>query len=152
VYARSLGNPLFVEELLREMQERSELILANGSWRRAPSPSAHVPTSLRALVALRMAPLKDSARRVLGLVSAASETEISLTDLRAGAAALRPPVSDVALFDALDRALELHILEERNGSYAFRHPLVRSALYEDLSTHRRDELHVALGRALAASP
>ena len=152
VYARSLGNPLFVEELLLEMQERSELILANGSWRRAPSPSAHVPTSLRALLALRTAPLKDSARRVLGLVSAASETEISLTDLRAGAAALRPPVSDVALFDALDRALELHILEERNGSYAFRHPLVRSALYEDLSTHRRDELHVALGRALAASP
>ncbi|HEX4717386.1 MAG TPA: AAA family ATPase [Thermoleophilaceae bacterium] len=152
VYARSLGNPLFVEELLPEMQERSELVLANGSWGRAPSPSARVPTSLRALVALRMAPLKESARRVLGLVSATSEMEISLTDLRAGAAALRPPVSDVALFDALDRALELHILEERNGSYAFRHPLVRSALYEDLSMHRRDELHAALGRSLATSP
>jgi predicted ATPase len=75
--------------------------------------------------------------------------EISLGELRAGTAALRPPVSDVALFDALDHALESRILEERGGSYAFRHPLVRSALYEDLSKHRRDELHAALGRSRA---
>jgi DNA-binding SARP family transcriptional activator len=152
VYARSLGNPLFVEELLPEMQQRGELVRVKGSWRRVSAPSAHVPKSVRALVALRMAPLKESARRVLALVSAASEMEISLADLRAGAAALRPPLSDVALFDALDRALELRILEERNGSYAFRHPLVRSALYEDLSKHRRDEIHAALGRSLAETP
>ncbi|MFL5841151.1 MAG: hypothetical protein ACJ77Z_11950, partial [Thermoleophilaceae bacterium] len=145
MYARSLGNPLFVEELSRAMRERAELVLTNGSWHKAPSPSTCVPTSVRALVALRMAPMKESVRRVLALVAAASGMEISLTALRAGAAALQPPVSDVALFDALDRALELRILEERNGSYAFRHPLVRSALYEDLSKHRRDELHAALG-------
>jgi DNA-binding SARP family transcriptional activator len=145
MYARSLGNPLFVEELARAMRERGELVVTNGSSHKAPSPSACVPTSVRALVALRMAPMKESVRRVLALVAAASGMETSLTALRAGAAALQPPVSDVALFDALDRALELRILEERNGSYAFRHPLVRSALYEDLSKHRRDELHAALG-------
>jgi DNA-binding SARP family transcriptional activator len=132
IYARSLGNPLFVEELLREMRERC-----------APA-SRCVPPSVRALVALRMAPVKESVRRVVALVAAAGGSEISLAELRAAAAALRPPVSDVALFDALDRALELCILDERDGSYAFRHPLVRSALYEDLSRHRRDELHAAL--------
>ena len=83
---------------------------------------------------------------MLALVAAASGREISLTDLKAGGAALRPPLSDVALFDALDRALELRILEEREGFYTFRHPLVRAALYEDLSKHRRDELHAALGQ------
>jgi DNA-binding SARP family transcriptional activator len=135
VYDRSLGNPLFVEELVREMTEPSEL-------------PACVPTSLRALVGLRMASMKESVRRVLALVAAAGGQEISLSNLRAGAAALTPPVGDVALFDALDRALELRILEERNGFYAYRHPLVRSALYEDLSKHRRDEMHAALtGRA-----
>jgi predicted ATPase len=132
IYARSLGNPLFVEELLREMRERC-------------SPASRcVPPTVRALVALRMAPVKESVRRVVALAAAAGGPEISLPELRAGAAALKPPVSDVALFDALDRALELCILEERDGSYAFRHPLVRSALYEDLSRHRRDELHAAL--------
>jgi hypothetical protein len=78
--------------------------------------------------------------------------EISLTDLRTGGAALHPPVSDVALLNALDRALEIRILEERNNAYGFRHPLVRSALYEDLSTHRRDELHAALGCSRAKWP
>jgi predicted ATPase len=93
--------------------------------------------------------MKDSARRVLALAAAVNGTEISLTDLRTGGAALQPPVSDGALFDALDRALGLRILEERDGSYVFRHPLVRSALYEDLSRHRREELHAALGRSRA---
>jgi DNA-binding SARP family transcriptional activator len=146
VYARSLGNPLFVEEVLGEMRARGELVLAKGSWQAAASPSACVPARVRALVAQRVAPMEESVRRVLAL-AAASGMEISLTDLRIGGAALRPPVSDVVLFKALDRALENRILEERNDSYAFRHPLVRSALYADLSKHRRDELHAALDRS-----
>jgi DNA-binding SARP family transcriptional activator len=139
VYGRSLGNPLFVEELLREMQERGE---------RTPSASARVPAGVRSLVGLRMAPMNASARRVLSLAAAAGGQEITLPELQVGAAALKPPVFDAALFDALDRALELGMLEERDGSYAFRHPLVRAALYEDLPKHRRDELHAALACAL----
>lgn len=132
VYARSLGNPLYVEELLRELPSGTP---------------AQVPASVRAHVTSRIGPMKPSARRVLTLVAAGGGREISLAELRAGAAALRPPVSDVALFDALDRALQLRILEERDGFYAFRHPLVRAAVYERLSRHRRDELHAALRRA-----
>lgn len=149
VYARSLGNPLFAEELLREGQERGELVLTHSCWQREPSPSACVPASVRTLVGLRTAPMKESVRRVLTLAAAAGGTAISLSDLRMGGAALEPPVSDAALFDALDSALELRILEERDGSYAFRHPLVQAALYEALSKHRRDELHAALGRSRA---
>jgi DNA-binding SARP family transcriptional activator len=152
VYSRALGNPLFVEELVREMREQSELVLTKGAWLRAPVPSARVPASVRALVALRVAPMVESVRRVLALAAAANGMEISLTDLRTGGAALHPPMSDVALLNALDRALEIRILEERNDAYGFRHPLVRSALYEDLSTHRRDELHAALGRSRAKRP
>jgi DNA-binding SARP family transcriptional activator len=149
VYARSLGNPLFVEELVRELQERRELVLTGGSWHTASSPSESVPARVRALVAMRVAPMEESVRRVLALAAVAGGTEISLTDLRAGAAALQPPVSDTDLFEALDRALEICILEERQDAYAFRHPLVRSALYAELSKHRRDQLHAALGRSRA---
>jgi predicted ATPase len=95
--------------------------------------------------------MEESVRRVLALV-AANGMEISLSDLRTGGAALHPPVSDAALFNALDRALAIRILEEREDSYAFRHPLVRSALYEDLSKHRRDELHAALDRIRSPRP
>jgi DNA-binding SARP family transcriptional activator len=149
VSARSLGNPLFVEELVREMQERRELVLTGGCWHTASSPSKCVPARVRALVAMRVAPMEASVRRVLALAAVASGMLISLADLRAGAAALQPPVSDTALFEALDRALETRILEERQDAYGFRHPLVRSALYEELSKHRRDQLHAALGRSTA---
>jgi predicted ATPase len=152
VYERSLGNPLFAEELVREMQERSELILAGGSWHESPSSlTARVPRRVRALVSMRVASMRRSAPRVLALAAAATATaiEVSMADLRAAAAALQPPISDPALFDALDCALQSRILEERDGAYAFRHPLVRLALYEDLGRHRRDQLHAALGRSAA---
>jgi DNA-binding SARP family transcriptional activator len=151
VYDRSLGNPLFVEELLGEMRARGELTLMNGSWRAADPPGVTVPARVRALVALRFGFMEESVRRVLAL-AASNGMEISLSDLRSGGAALHPPVSDAALFNALDRALAMRILEERDDTYAFRHPLVRSALYEDLSKHRRDELHAALERSCDVPP
>jgi DNA-binding SARP family transcriptional activator len=152
VYRRTLGNPLFVEDLVRVMQERGEITLINGRWRAAPSRPACVPARVRTQVAMRIALMDESLRRVLTLAAAAGGTELSLTELRTGAAALQPPVSDATLFDALDRALEIRILEERNGAYVFRHPLVRSALYEDLSPHRRTQLHAAIGRPTADAP
>jgi DNA-binding SARP family transcriptional activator len=149
VHARCLGNPLFVEELVGEMRERGELVLTDGSWRAACSPSARVPARVRAVVALQVAAMEEGVRRVLALAAAASGPAISLTELRAAGAALQPPISEVALFDALDRALEIGLVEERDDGYGFRHPLVRLALYEDLSKHRRDELHTALDRSRA---
>jgi hypothetical protein len=48
------------------------------------------------------------------------------------------------LFDALDSALRMRLLEEREGGYAFRHPVVRAALADGLPRHRRDEFRAAL--------
>jgi DNA-binding SARP family transcriptional activator len=139
VYARSLGNPLFVEELVREMVDYESSTLP-----------ASAPVRVRARVEMRVSQLDECTRRVLALVAAAGERAISLDELRAGAAALAPPVRDGTVFDALDRALELRILEERDGAYSVRHPLVRAALFEHLSRHRRDEFQAALNRTPVA--
>ncbi len=147
---RTLGNPLFVEELVRELLERGELLPARGRWRLASQPSVQAPMRVRTLVAVRMAAMPACARSVLALAAAAPVPEVRLELLRAGAAALDPPLSDAALFDGLDRALESHLLDEREGRYAFRHPLVRAALLEDLPLHRRERLHAALASPVAA--
>jgi hypothetical protein len=149
VYERSLGTPLFVEELVREMLERGELVPARGRWRIATRPSECVPRRVRTLVAMRLARMTASVRRVAALAAAASDLEISLDELRAGAAALDPPLSDEAFFDGLDRALEMRLLEEFDGCYSFRHRLVRAALFEALPRHRREQLHAALSEAAA---
>ena len=90
--------------------------------------------------------MDETLRRVLALAAAIHAAEFSLGKLLAGAAALEPPVSDGMLFDVLDRALQAGLLEERTRGYAFRYPLVRAALYQDLSRHRRDQLAAALGQ------
>jgi DNA-binding SARP family transcriptional activator len=146
IYTLSLGNPFFVEELAHEVRERNERAPATVSRNGSDVLSGHVPSRVRGLVETRIAGLEQDVRRVLALAAAAG-TQITLTDLASAAGALDPPLSDAALFDALDRALKDRILEERHEAYAFRDPLVQEALYEGLWQHRRVELHTALGRS-----
>lgn len=144
VYAWSRGNPLFVGELVREIRQRADY-LQNSTHGGQSSPAAVlVPARVRALAATRLATMDETLRRVLGLASASRAAEISLGELRTGGAALDPPVTEAALLDALDRALQMRVLEEGSTGFSFRHPLFRSAVYEGLSRHRRDQLHAAL--------
>lgn len=127
IYAQSRGNPLFVREIVDGMSADED-----------PDPRA------RALTEMRLALMDGPLRRVLGLIAAAGATEISLARLSAGAAALEPPLPVPALFDALDRALRMRLLEEWDQGYAFRHPFVRSAVRDCLPRHRREEFRAAL--------
>ena len=147
IYQWSRGNPFFVEELVRELQHEAiqgpELGRppdGYGSW----SLAARVPSRVRALTAMRLARTDETLRCVLGLAAIAPTAEISLAKLRSGAAALEPSVCDAALFSALDQALQMGLLEEHAEGYTFRHPLIRSALSEGLSGHRREQLRAAL--------
>jgi DNA-binding SARP family transcriptional activator len=141
IYQWSRGNPLFVEEFVREMRDSPA---SRGGQQKPAEVTGRVQAHVRALMATRLARMDETLRRVLTLAAAAHTAEIPLGKLRTGAAALDPPVSGAALFDALDRALQMGLLEECARGYVFRHPLVRSALYEGLSRHRRDQLEAAL--------
>ncbi len=152
VYRQSRGNPLFVGELVRHLSRTGDPAIAVGGRNDPWHAAARVPARVRALAAMQLAAMDETLRRVLLLAAASGAAEISLGALRAGTAALEPPVSDAALLDALDKALQMRVLEEGANGLAFRHPLFRSAVYEGLSRHRRDQLHAALvpgGRNLA---
>jgi DNA-binding SARP family transcriptional activator len=144
IYAQSRGNPLFVRELVEGISAHGSPVAADESFQDLSWLAARLPARRRILIGMRIALMDEPLRRVLGLAAAVSATEISLNQLRAGAAALKPPVDIPVLFDALDRALRLRLLEERGEGYAFRHPVVRAALYDCLPRHRRDELRAAL--------
>jgi predicted ATPase len=114
---------------------------------------------VRALVASQLRPLDETVRRVLELVAAGGAAEMSLNQLLTAAGGLKPPLSPAALFDALDCALQTRILLERNGGYAFRHPLVGSTLNQELWKHRREQIRASTNtsarqrsRRLSVSP
>jgi DNA-binding SARP family transcriptional activator len=151
IYAYSRGNPLFIEELVAGAGERAKRRPAGASAHRFCELAGPVPQRIRAMVSAQVRTMDQTLRRVLTLAAAGGAAEIPLSRLLAAASALEPPVCPPELFDALDRALEMRVLQEGESGHAFRHPLVRSALYQELSGHRREELRAAFGFTGGAS-
>lgn len=150
VYALSLGNPLFAQELVRSLVEEGLLARDNGYWDASDGGFVSVPRGVRELVEGRVDRLGDDVRRVLAL-AATSGMEFSFSTLRqaARAASVLPETAhDETLLNALDLALEARLLDEQGAGYTFRHPLFRATLYERLSRQRRAHLHEALAEVL----
>ena len=126
VFARSEGNPLFVEELL--------------------CCDDMLPESLRDLVLARVQRLPEATQDVLRVASAAGE--------RAGHALLSAVsrLGDDDVARALRPAVEANVLVADTDGYAFRHALIREAMYEDLLPGERGRVHARYAEAIAADP
>lgn len=144
-YVRSLGNPLFVHQLLRGAQEEGLLRLNDGMWSLTDGEET-VPRDIRAIVEARLDRMSEAGRRVLGLAAVAG-MEPSFIELRQ-AARDALGMTELALIDGLDRALEMRVLEEQGAGYHFLHPLLRETLYHQLSKVRRQQFHRAMARTL----
>ena len=133
IFARSEGNPFFAEELLATMDT---------------GPPDDLPGSLREALLLRVEALAPTTQdilraaavvgrsvdhRVLGQVSGLAEA-----DLNAG----------------LREATEHHVLvlTGHGMAYAFRHALLREAIYDDTFPGERLRLHRVTAETLAAHP
>ena len=106
-----------------------------------------IPEGIREVVSRRLSRLSDAANRALA-VAAVIGAEFDLPTIEAAGG----PGGD-ELFDALDEAAAASIVREVPGSvgrYTFAHALVRSSLYEELTTNRRVRMHWKVGEAIEA--
>ena len=126
IWHRSEGNPLFTEE-----------ILAAGLDGRGPLP----PTLSDALM-LRVEHLSGTAQDVLRWLSCQTSVDHELLAEVTGLAA-------DPLMDALREATASHILvASAEGTYAYRHALLREVVHDDLLPGERARSHSVLARAL----
>jgi ATP/maltotriose-dependent transcriptional regulator MalT len=133
------GNPLYITELVAAL-ERNGSLSADDSGR-IDLAKPHVPSSLTQTMAARIDVLPAGVRTLLRQ-AALLGTEFALTDL--AVIADRPPAEiDVALAAARDAG----ILADEEP--AFRHPLLRTVLYEDMPPDQRLTLHRAAAHSLA---
>ncbi len=133
------GNPLFVTEYVRAVVEDG------GAGER----DVGTPHGFRRTVLRRLASLPETTNDLLRLASLLG-TAFSPADLARAAGR-----SLVELAPALQHALVRGVLENRGSELAFRHALVRDAVYEDIPESVRRHLHREVGLALAdagASP
>lgn len=142
------GNPFFVGEVLRHLAETGAIFERDGRWTSDRTlEEVGIPEGIREVVGRRLSRLSDAANRALAL-GAVIGAQFDLATVEAAGG----PRGD-ELFDALDEAERHAIVREVTGTagrYAFTHALVRSALYEELSTNHRVRMHQRVARVLEA--
>ena len=135
ILAEARGNPLALLELPGGL---SPAELGGGFGLPAELP---LQTRIEASFRRRVEQLPDATQRLLLLAAAEPTGEVAL--LWRSAAALGLSV------DALDAAVGAGLLE-LSGRVTFRHPLLRSAIYQEASTEDRRAAHRALADATDA--
>jgi predicted ATPase/class 3 adenylate cyclase len=143
VTARAGGNPLFAEEIVRNLVARGVVRRDGAAWTcTAACEGVEVPPSLHGLLLSRVDGLPGDARRVLqeaAVLGAAFDAPL----LEAVTSA--PP----ALPASLDRLVDADLIQPADGRrYRFTHGLVREVVYQNLLLSRRTEMHERIGRAL----
>lgn len=147
VYGLSLGNPLFAEQLIRMLERNETLALTGGHWRRVTTDDEGIPAQVQALIVERVGGMAATTRQILALAATAG-MESAFSILSPAAERAFGPLTPGQILDALDGALEAHILEEQGDGYVFRHPLMRETLYRRLSHQRRVYLHAVLAQTI----
>ncbi len=137
LHDRTGGNPFFVEELAGALEHGGRLRPGKAGLDLALDVDVPLPQTIRDAVVLRAGDLSEEARATAEAASVAG----TRFDLELVAAV----GCEAGLEELLACGL---IVELERGRAAFRHPLARDAIYEDVPWLRRRALH----RRLAGSP
>jgi DNA-binding SARP family transcriptional activator len=141
------GNPFFVQEIIRHLDEAGILRVDESRWSsRISLEDVGVPEGVKAVVARRLAVLGSPCRLLLDLGAVVGRSfELELLERLSGKSA-------DWIAEVLEEAVAARVLTEDSavagGRYAFSHALVRETLYERLTRTRRVRLHRAIAEAL----
>jgi DNA-binding CsgD family transcriptional regulator/tetratricopeptide (TPR) repeat protein len=141
--ARTAGNPLFVLELLDGLAEENMIETRDGAAE--TSKSVEPPPSLRTVIIRRLGFLSRASLELLRTASVLGES-FSSADL---AVVTGTPLVDVLA--TLEEPIAAGFVSAEGEAFAFRHDVVREALYGDVAPAVRKGLHLHIGRSLAAA-
>ncbi|HET9256128.1 MAG TPA: LuxR C-terminal-related transcriptional regulator, partial [Pseudonocardiaceae bacterium] len=136
------GNPLFVIELVKALSEQGSLAVREG---RADVCDLSLPRTLPLTILRRMSFLPPETLELLK-VAAVLGRVFSVAELAAVTAR-----NQIELLPALKAALRAGLLEDSPAGLAFRHELMREALYHDLAVPLRQAFHREAARALTVA-
>lgn len=142
---RAEGNPFFIGEILRTLEEKGYIARAGDGWEVADLGQVPVPPLVQQVIEGRLARLDEKSRHLLQIASVIGQ-DISLDVWQAASSA-----TDDELSTAVRQAIDLHLLEEISdpAPLRFTHALVREALYYELDLPERRLQHRNVGETLA---
>jgi DNA-binding SARP family transcriptional activator len=150
LHARTEGNPLFVLWILRRLDLTGVDVGHAGP---AELQGLGLPEDLKRAIAQRWAKLGGATTDLLRAAAVIGR------DFDAAVLEQVTSLDEEQFISALEDALELGVIVPQAANpgrrattvghgYRFTHPLVREALYEDISAPRRERLHERVGQAL----
>jgi len=147
VLGRAGGNPLFVEEYIRLLQDRELLVPVGSSWELVPGVEVPLPSTVQALIAARIDTLSPNAK---ALVADAAVVGKVFWDGTIGTLNLLQSIVDWGLelekFDTAGTSEEYGNVRESvadQHEYAFWHVLTRDVAYAQLPRAARAAKHLA---------
>lgn len=169
---RAEGNPFFLEELVRMLTLKHQLVLNGNTWQSTKNIGTELPSSIKVAVGQRLEGLSSSCREALRVAAQFGRTfplEALLRvlaptkDGHAGMAAIeeatQAAVIALAPTDETKRnELDGDWLDDANNSistaqlapalYMFCQGIVQEVLHTEMPTHKTSALHSAIGSAL----
>jgi class 3 adenylate cyclase len=146
LYDQTEGNPLFLREIVRFLEQRGALGAGLEPEKGTLPPAIRIPEGVTEVIGRRLNFLSAGCNEVLAVASVIGRDFAWEVLLRAAA-----PLSEDMLLEALDEAVAAHIVEETAaGRYQFTHNLIRMTLYDELRIARRRQFHRAVGNAIEA--
>ncbi len=142
LYGETEGNPLFIEEIVRQLAEAGVRL---GEALPGDLQRFGLPEGVKQVIARRLARFDAPATEWLRTAAVIGrDFDARLLEGVLG-------IEEDAFLDVLEQVLESGLVQEssaRAASYSFSHALTREVLYESMSAPRRSRIHRRVGQAL----
>jgi predicted ATPase len=147
IFAETEGNPFFVEELFRHLEEENRLYDSSGQFRsKLEIGELEAPPSVRLVVARRLARLSDLTQKMLATAAVIGRL-FSFEILQASSAADADSILE-CVEEAEKAGLVFSVAESPKARFEFSHEIIRQAVLAGLSAARRQRLHLEVAGAI----
>ena len=146
IYQRTKGNPFFVEEVLRLLQERKVIVDTGAGVDLKESASLAMPKSVKTVINERVERLGKDAVELLRMASVIGrEFPLRVLEEFAGK-------QEEELIGVMDHCERYGLIHSSSGlgeeRYAFAHDLLQEALYETIGPARRRRYHLRIAQVI----
>ena len=143
--AKGEGNPLYVEEILRQLQETGGILVEDGEARLRAS-DVTVPETIHDIIAARVDRLEQSPKQTLQVASVVGRRfGVSLVS-RVRESDQSQVAGDLQSLHAVDFVFPS--AQDPELMYSFKHALTQDVVYTSLLERRRRRFHAAAGSGL----
>jgi len=146
VFEKTMGNPFFVEEVIRSLKEEEVIYSEKEKWKIKEVHKIEFPKTVKSVVKKRIGRLDGESERALTLASFVGK------DFTFEALLGVTGIEDDRLLEIMEKMLKTGLIKEREirgeAVYSFADIIVRDVVHEEVSLLRRKRLHGVVGSAL----